>query len=624
MFGTLVIQLPSNYKGGQLTIYHQSMKTDFNFSGPAGYDNFHYVAFYADCQHEIKPVTDGYRLCLVYNLIYQGSGDCPVPENNQEIVSSIVSSMKEWNEDDSVEQPPMMTYLLEHQYSEASLSFQLLKNVDRAVADILTEAKKSIDFDLYLAQVNVSEYWSAEFEYGCVYGVGAYEADELMDEEVVAKNLKSQEGQCISSIHLDRKYFVPKEFFNNRDPDREETEGYTGNEGATIDKHYKWAALLIWPSRKRIANLGISNMISLFGKDLLHYATHSPSQKAKLEEAAKDLMSSLAHVGHNRDNFILFLQSLQIIGKVELISEFLGIIGSSIPVHSSLIRSSSFHKEVVNIGSKYGWRILDSSLQAIFDNLPSSMYEIEAYCQFLHEISHHYSSETQKASCQCLARTIVKKLSNVDDAKSARIDFSKVKKIVSVLLRCLVYLKCNKQLPHFVQVLCSKPNCYPVIDVLAPVCEKLYDSLKKKKKGKETLDQLIAYCVSFLQESSRTPPSPTDWSEHVTFSCSQKECVELVGFLGHPTETVHKFKACADIRDHLESHLHNAKCSVTCSTERVGSPHTLVVKKNRAGYDRKIKACKKMNAIIVRLQALSGASELSEPLTKRRKVTEKQ
>ena len=80
-----------------------------------------------------------------------------MPENNQEIVSSIVSSIKEWNEDDSVEQPPMMIYFLQHQYCEASLTFQQLKNVDRAAADVLAQAKKSIDFDFYLAQLRIGQ-----------------------------------------------------------------------------------------------------------------------------------------------------------------------------------------------------------------------------------------------------------------------------------------------------------------------------------------------------------------------------------------------------------------------------------------------------------------------------------
>ena len=67
MFGTLVIQLPSDYSGGELIVKHRGEEKVFSFSGLQGSTNFHIAAFYADCQHEIKKVTAGNRLCLVYN-----------------------------------------------------------------------------------------------------------------------------------------------------------------------------------------------------------------------------------------------------------------------------------------------------------------------------------------------------------------------------------------------------------------------------------------------------------------------------------------------------------------------------------------------------------------------------
>ena len=151
MFGTLVIQLPSNYTGGKLIVYHQGKKSEFDYSGPDCRSNCYFTSFYADCQHEVKPVTEGYRLCLIYNLIYQGIGECPAPADNQKQVTAIISAMKKWGEDiDSDDCPDMMTYLLEHKYCEASLSFRLLKNCDRAVADVLAQAKAEVDFDFYV------------------------------------------------------------------------------------------------------------------------------------------------------------------------------------------------------------------------------------------------------------------------------------------------------------------------------------------------------------------------------------------------------------------------------------------------------------------------------------------
>ena len=142
MFGTLVIQLPSHYNGGKLIVYHQGKKSEFDYSGLDCCSYCYFTSFYADCQHEIKEVTKGFRLCLVYNLMYQGLDECPTPANNQEQVSAIVSAMKKWEEDiESEDCPSMMTYLLEHKYCEASLSFKFLKNVDRAIADVLVSSQ---------------------------------------------------------------------------------------------------------------------------------------------------------------------------------------------------------------------------------------------------------------------------------------------------------------------------------------------------------------------------------------------------------------------------------------------------------------------------------------------------
>ncbi len=50
--------------------------------------------------------------------------------------------------------------MLTHQYCEASLYFQTLRNVNRAAVDVLVNAKKQENFHLYLGQVTLSQQWS--------------------------------------------------------------------------------------------------------------------------------------------------------------------------------------------------------------------------------------------------------------------------------------------------------------------------------------------------------------------------------------------------------------------------------------------------------------------------------
>ena len=69
MFNTVIVQLPSEYEGGQLRVKRAQREHVFDYSGLKGSTGFHYAALYADCQHEHCTVTRGYRLCLVYNLM---------------------------------------------------------------------------------------------------------------------------------------------------------------------------------------------------------------------------------------------------------------------------------------------------------------------------------------------------------------------------------------------------------------------------------------------------------------------------------------------------------------------------------------------------------------------------
>lgn len=71
MFGTLIIALPSQHDGGQLHIRHGGMETTVNFSAEAHRHDFQHAAFFADCEHEVVPVTSGYRFCVVYNLVLE-------------------------------------------------------------------------------------------------------------------------------------------------------------------------------------------------------------------------------------------------------------------------------------------------------------------------------------------------------------------------------------------------------------------------------------------------------------------------------------------------------------------------------------------------------------------------
>ena len=603
MFGTMIVQLPSIYEGGQLVVHHQNKVKEFDFSGRVGSFNFHYAAFYADCQHEIKPVNEGNRLCLVYNLVYSGCVNL-APANNSQMASTIASSIKKWASSCDME-PLMMVYLLEHQYCESSLTFNLLKGRDRAVSDVLLQAKKNFNFDIYLAQVNVSQNWSAEDEYS---------PDDLLDEDITADHLTSPDGHCVSSpLCLGREYMIPEDRFDELDPDEEEFNSYTGNEGATLDRQYHLTALLFWPPKNRPHSLGIRNMIELFQQQLSMQAG-----KKELVTAAKELVGacSCCNIPCARD-FSAILECLVPIESQELILDLFKIISSSSSIHVDILTMESFRGNVLKIASKFGWSILMSPLQTIFRQLPMYSNSITVYTSFLNVLLHSEESKTQREVCCCLADAVVDVVMKIEDS-SSQLNF------VTELFICLLKLKSDKLSRSFVPTLCSKPKAFPVLTVLAPACQQLQKFLSGNKNT-PFLD-LVSYCISSLEASTRTAPvCPQHWSQSVALTCSCQDCKELVLFLQHPSQIQHRFKMGEQRRRHLQDQLRTKACTVTCTTERVGSPHTLVVTKTRAAYQKACVLHKKKVAMLSMLQGIAGkpsqpSAKPAQPAAKRPKV----
>ena len=67
MIGTLVISLPSRFTGGAVLIEHHGAKMRVGGSDKS----LTFIAFYADCHHEVLPIKQGYRIVLTYNLVLE-------------------------------------------------------------------------------------------------------------------------------------------------------------------------------------------------------------------------------------------------------------------------------------------------------------------------------------------------------------------------------------------------------------------------------------------------------------------------------------------------------------------------------------------------------------------------
>ncbi|KAJ5818509.1 hypothetical protein N7474_004100 [Penicillium riverlandense] len=78
--GSLVVCLPSSFKGGDLLVRHHGKEVVFDWSSHST-DAIQWAAFYSDREHEIKTVSDGERITLTYNLYVTEPVGGSIPPN---------------------------------------------------------------------------------------------------------------------------------------------------------------------------------------------------------------------------------------------------------------------------------------------------------------------------------------------------------------------------------------------------------------------------------------------------------------------------------------------------------------------------------------------------------------
>jgi predicted 2-oxoglutarate/Fe(II)-dependent dioxygenase YbiX len=287
MVATLVVTLPSAHEGGQLIVRHEGREEAVDFSSHSRFQT-QFAAFYADCEHEIRPVTKGFRLSLVYNLTLAESKRTIRAPTRGEHVVAVARILGQWSSriratpDASAPSPlSKLAVLLDHQYSQAGLTRDALKGVDRARADVLFAAAREAGCDASLALVTYWESGSAEPSDAYEYryrrrrrygryddeGEGEHVMGEVFDQSLKTEHFSDAEGNRLAygQIPLDEEEIVSKQPLNEGRPDEEDFEGYTGNAGMTLQRWYHRAAILLWPAESRFDVLCEAGMNAAVG-----------------------------------------------------------------------------------------------------------------------------------------------------------------------------------------------------------------------------------------------------------------------------------------------------------------------------------------------------------------------
>lgn len=170
MIGTLVVTLPSAFTGGELVIEQQGRKVTDEGSP----EELSFVAFYGDCEHEVLPVTDGFRITLTYNLVANG---CTGPDAasfamhpsvallagqlRAHFTAPMESSTRPFRSEPA-NRARQLVYLLDHQYSQEGFGWDRLKGGDAVRTGMMLAAAELAGYETSLALAEVEDSYEED------------------------------------------------------------------------------------------------------------------------------------------------------------------------------------------------------------------------------------------------------------------------------------------------------------------------------------------------------------------------------------------------------------------------------------------------------------------------------
>ena len=182
---------------------------------------------------------------------------------NKDFDQRLKTSLKKYFDNDDAlknrdpKKPKKFIYLLDHQYTESSLSWDLLKNTDRFRVDSLIKISKALNLNYHLALADMRETWECKMDYDeySSYRSNRNYSDQekaepsyIMDTEVVLKHWIDQDGKKIDmhDFAVDNASLCYTGDNEMLEPYNSEFEGWCGNYGNTLDRWYHRAAIVLW------------------------------------------------------------------------------------------------------------------------------------------------------------------------------------------------------------------------------------------------------------------------------------------------------------------------------------------------------------------------------------------
>ena len=595
MFATLVVVLPSPYTGGELVVRHKDheARLDLRRDEPS---EVAWAAFYADCRHEVLPVASGHRLALVYNLIRPDGEPVPQPPDYDNVRESVTALLRDWSGG-----PRKLVLPLEHAYSEAELGFDSLKGADAAVTGVALAAARSAGCDLHLGLVTLFEQGIAEHTGGGYWrdDDGDFEIIESTDEGRTIRDWRLPDGSAPAIGELpfhDDEISPPYAFagFDEIEPNFHEA---TGNEGASYERSYQRAALVLWPRGHRAAVLadgGLAVSLPYLSKLLEDWqqagAVHEDDAWQEAHALALAIRGAWPTdawqgLGASKDGQTgALLDALSRLGDRAAAAVF--IAGSVTAGAYAAADNGALADTLVALPVAQAGDLLTSVIGGNAGVKPAACADLLARC-----------ATSLDADVLALRAAALALLNALPGALAEPADESPMRRwrrerpspgLVADTLTALTRIDAalaDKALALFL----SDHTGYPIDEILLPAALRLAQTEPSPSAGTATAELRDAVLAHLEQRIAEPLAPPADWQRPAEIQCRCAHCRDLSAFLGSPSESVWHLKAAQDTRTHVEHSVRRSHCDLDCTTDKRGRPYSLVCTKNQASYQRRVR-----------------------------------
>jgi hypothetical protein len=403
--------------------------------------------------------------------------------------------------------------------------------------------------------------------------------------------------------------FSPPDAFADAEPDEEHFHEATGNEGASFERSYHRAALVLWPRERFAAVLNQAGLpVTLAAlEDMTGRWTASGKEPlSPLWREAHDLAGCMlstwptqgwhAREGKEPSEAGRMLAILTRLEDTERVEAFLSVV---------VARGLFVHRDNATILGALGLLPPNRGADMLERIMTGTAGTAFGPCADLLARAVAAASQDGPTRLGGSAAALVAALPG-DPARAAPSDpwvrsprmqarfvvdlFNAVAPIDAALA--------ERAAGHML----AWPKTYGVDSVLVPaVCDLIGSAAAKESAA---VQRLRAACLDHLRTRIAEPLAPpADWRRPNKLACKCAQCNELSGFLADPERKTWTLKAAEHARAHVADTIRKADCDLDVTTDRRGRPYSLVCTKNQASYDRGVK---QRNDDLVNLGRLGG------------------